>query len=131
MKIGIDAWLLAEKTIGIGRYIEELTVKLVKKSNNEFYLYSARPIVSKIRQQSNIKLRSKNFHSRLMRLIWSQTYLSYWASQDTDWIFSGVQLIGYHSFYRTIWPAFSLFMIWSGNMPVKPCAQSTDIWKKS
>lgn len=87
MKLGIDARLLSGPITGIGRYTEELTKELVKNSG-EFYLYSSRPIISESFQQKAV-IKTKNFHTRIGRMLWSQTYLPYWASYDKINVFWG------------------------------------------
>ena len=88
MRIGIDARLLSEPVTGIGRYTIELTKELVKKDGH-FFLYSARPFPIEQWQKDNVTVRSANFHRRSSKMLWSQTYLPYWASKDHLDVFWG------------------------------------------
>jgi len=88
MRVGVDARLLSEPATGIGRYTAELTKELVNKPS-KFYLYSARPVAVKHWQQDNVMVRSTNLHSRVSRMLWSQTCLPYWATKDHVDIFWG------------------------------------------
>jgi len=88
MKVGIDARLLAEPVTGIGRYTAELTGELVKQPGH-FFLYSARPIVVGDWRRANVTLRAARFRRRAGKMLWSQTYLPYWAAGDRVDVFWG------------------------------------------
>lgn len=88
MRIGIDARLLSEPVTGIGRYTFELIKELVKQ-DSIFFLYSPRPFSVEHFQRNNVTVRSNNFHSRISKMLWSQTYLPYWAGMDRLDVFWG------------------------------------------
>ncbi len=88
MRVGIDACLLSKSVTGIGRYTAELTSELVKKTG-DFHLYSAGSVSVGQWQQNNVIVRSNNFHRRLPRKLWLQTYLSFWATKDHLDVFWG------------------------------------------
>jgi len=88
MRVGIDARLLAEPVTGIGRYTAELTRELVKR-DGRFFLYSAQPVVVGDWRQSNVTVRAAGFRRRVGKMLWSQTYLPYWAARDHVDVFWG------------------------------------------
>lgn len=88
MRVGIDARLLSEPLTGIGRYTAELTRELVKKPG-QFFLYSAGPVAAEHYQQDNVMVRSANLHSRVSKMLWSQSCLPYWAARDHIDVFWG------------------------------------------
>lgn len=88
MRVGVDARLLAEPLTGIGRYTAELTKELIKQPG-EFCLYSAGPSSRIQWHQERAEVRSANFHARISKMLWSQTYLPYWALRDSVDIFWG------------------------------------------
>lgn len=88
IRIGIDARLLSGVVTGIGRYTFELTKELVKHNGN-FFLYSPSPFTTEPWDKDNITIRSANFHSRIAKMLWSQTYLPYWALKDRLDVFWG------------------------------------------
>jgi glycosyltransferase involved in cell wall biosynthesis len=88
MKIGIDARLLSEPVTGIGRYTVDLTRQLIKL-RGEFCLYTPGPAVVGQWLQGNTSIRSAEFSSRITKMIWSQSYLPYWAAKDRVDVFWG------------------------------------------
>lgn len=88
MRVGIDARLLSEQVTGIGRYTTELTRELIK-NECQYFLYSARPVERSQWQQTNATLRTANLNSRSGRMVWSQTWLPYWAWKDNLDVFWG------------------------------------------
>ncbi len=88
MRVGIDARLLSEQITGIGRYTAELIKELVIKPG-VFYLYTVRPGIDEQWRQDNVEIRSTNLHSRVSKMLWSQTCLPYWAARDHVDIFWG------------------------------------------
>ena len=88
IKVGIDACSLLEQMNGIKRSTEELISRLVL-SNNEFFLYSSRPIDLEKINRSKVTLRAKKFHNRLGKMIWSQTCLPYYLKKDNIDVFWG------------------------------------------
>ena len=88
MRVGIDARTLADQLTGIGRYTDEISKRLVSNPG-EFLLYSSGSIATDQWQQSHVKVKSAGAHSRLAEMVWSQTYLPYWASTDKLDVFWG------------------------------------------
>ena len=80
-RIGVDASLLSEQMTGIGRYTNEILSRLVA-SDHEWFLYSHRSLVVGEWEFDNVHLRTGNVPKRLLRMVWAQSVLPYWASKD-------------------------------------------------
>ena len=86
IKIGVDTRLLSEPTTGIGRYLFEVLSRMVL-DGHEWYLYSHRPIIIGNWSKKNIFVRNMNLRTRVLRMLWAQTILPYWANKDQIDIF--------------------------------------------
>lgn len=90
MHIGIDARLLSGPLTGIGRYTFELSKELAKHSDLKLSLYTSSEIDVDI--QKNLHpgfFRAGSRVNRFSKMIWSQTALPYWATQDQVDLFWG------------------------------------------
>ena len=88
MRVGIDARPLAEPITGIGRYVSELTSRLLTKPGN-INLYSARPIINHEWSRGNLSIYSAQCKSRLTSMLWAQSELPYRAAKDRVDVFFG------------------------------------------
>lgn len=90
MKVGVDARLLSRPRTGIGRYTYEMCKSLSKIENISLYLYSPAPITLDILDEISFKkYRSKTWENPLLRQLWGETYLPYWANEDEIDVFWG------------------------------------------
>lgn len=90
MKVGIDARLLSRPLTGIGRYTLEMCRALAKLENITLYLYSPAPIYAKFSlglESANI--RTGNWNNDLLRQLWSESLLPFWAKKDGVEVFWG------------------------------------------
>ncbi len=85
-RIGVDARLLAEPVTGIGRYLQEILSRLVKEGH-EWYLYSHKPIIIGNWKRENVRVKNLNIKGRVLRMLWAQTLLPFWAYKDNLDIF--------------------------------------------
>jgi glycosyltransferase involved in cell wall biosynthesis len=85
-RIGVDARLLAEPVTGIGRYLHEILSRLVNEGH-EWYLYSHKPIIIGNWKRENVRIKNLNINGRVLRMLWAQTILPYWAYRDNLDIF--------------------------------------------
>jgi glycosyltransferase involved in cell wall biosynthesis len=89
MKVGIDARLLTHKVTGIGRYTHELAKGFIELGE-EVVLYSPTKIYPDIAKSLNLGAnRYSRAYGRFPRMMWSQTMLPKWASEDKVDVFFG------------------------------------------
>ncbi|MDT7521975.1 glycosyltransferase family 1 protein [Rhodoferax sp. TBRC 17198] len=88
MRIGVDARLLSLPLTGIGRYTVEMLHALQLK-DAEWRLYSPMPPLCINTWNEKTCLRYGVADSRIARMIWSQTSLPKWASDDELDVFWG------------------------------------------
>jgi len=90
MHIGVDARLLSGPMTGIGRYTFELSKALLHHSSVGLSLYTPSPVNLATKHELQLGgFRSGFAGNRLLRMLWSQTTLPYWASQDRIDLFWG------------------------------------------
>jgi glycosyltransferase involved in cell wall biosynthesis len=84
MRIGVDVSPLSEPITGIGRYTLSLLEVMVLDKSHQWVLYSHRPLLHGNWSQSNIVVRAWNLPKwvRMLRMLWSQSLLPFWAKQD-------------------------------------------------
>lgn len=88
MKIGVDARLLSHPLMGIGRYTAEM-VRALKRQQAEIYLYTVGKPWESGWQDKRTILRVAAWRHRVLRMLWSQSLLPYWASHDAVDVFWG------------------------------------------
>lgn len=81
MRIGVDARLLTEPVMGIGRYTDEM-VRSLQRHEADFVLYTPSPPLERNYGAANVRVRAASAYGRFGRMLWSQTTLPYWAGQD-------------------------------------------------
>lgn len=90
MHIGVDARLLSGPLTGIGRYTFELSKALLHHSSLSLSLYTPSPVIASTKKELQPGcFRSGSAGNRLMRMLWSQTALPYWAKKDQIDLFWG------------------------------------------
>lgn len=90
MKIGIDARLLARPITGIGRYTLEMCRALSRVGGAELHLYTPSPIPEKLAPNLGAAcIKHADWHSGILRQLWSETYLPMWAKSDEVDVFWG------------------------------------------
>lgn len=83
MKIGVDARLLSRPLTGIGRYTLEMCRALCKAQGVSLYLYSPAPVCDEARAGlETAVIRTAAWDNGLLRLLWSESYLPWWAKRD-------------------------------------------------
>jgi len=82
MRIGVDARSLSSSITGIGRYTLELLSRITQDEENEWFIYSSRPLLSEIPSKKNVVVRTGNISNRWIRMFWYQAILPIWAAQD-------------------------------------------------
>jgi len=80
-RIGVDARQLSTQVSGIGRYNVEVLSRLVDMGH-EWFLYSHRPPVLGAWDRPNVYVRAADISDTYLRMLWSQTVMPWWASQD-------------------------------------------------
>ncbi len=80
-RIGVDARQLSTQVSGIGRYNAEVLSRLVDMGH-EWYLYSHRPLALGVWNSPNVHVRTAGISHTYLRMLWSQTVMPWWASQD-------------------------------------------------
>jgi glycosyltransferase involved in cell wall biosynthesis len=80
-RIGVDARQLSTQVSGIGRYNAEVLSRLVEMGH-EWYLYSHRPLLLGDWDRPNVYVRTAGISHIYLRMLWSQTVMPWWASQD-------------------------------------------------
>lgn len=80
-RIGVDARQLSTQVSGIGRYNAEMLSRLVDMGH-EWFLYSHRPLTLGSWDRSNVHVRTAGISHTYLRMLWSQTVMPWWASQD-------------------------------------------------
>ena len=80
-RIGVDARQLSTQVSGIGRYNAEVLSRLVEMGH-EWFLYSHRPLVLGDWDRPNVHVRTAGTSHTCLRMLWSQTVMPWWASQD-------------------------------------------------
>lgn len=80
-RIGVDARQLSTQVSGIGRYNAEVLSRLVEMGH-EWFLYSHRPLVLGDWDRPNVHVRTAGISHTYLRMLWSQTVMPWWASQD-------------------------------------------------
>lgn len=90
MKVGVDARLLSRPLTGIGRYTLEMCQALCKIESISLYLYSPSPIDDRVVSQlPNAKVKVANWNNGVLRQLWSESLLPFWANQDKVDVFWG------------------------------------------
>jgi glycosyltransferase involved in cell wall biosynthesis len=80
-RIGVDARQLSTQVSGIGRYNAEVLSRLVDMGH-EWFLYSHRPLSLGVWDRANVHVRTAGISHTYLRMLWSQTVMPWWASQD-------------------------------------------------
>ncbi len=80
-RIGVDARQLSTQVSGIGRYNAEVLSRLVEMGH-EWFLYSHRPLALGDWNRPNVQVRTAGISHTYLRMLWSQTVMPWWASQD-------------------------------------------------
>jgi glycosyltransferase involved in cell wall biosynthesis len=80
-RIGVDARQLSTQLSGIGRYNAEVLSRLVDMGH-EWFLYSHRPLSLGVWNRANVHVRTAGISHTYLRMLWSQTVMPRWASQD-------------------------------------------------
>jgi len=80
-RIGVDARQLSTQVSGVGRYNAEVLSRLVDLGN-EWFLYSHRPLTLLDWDRPNVHVRTAAISHTYLRMLWSQTVMPWWASQD-------------------------------------------------
>ena len=80
-RIGVDARQLSTQVAGIGRYNAEVLSRLVEMGH-EWFLYSHRPLTLGSWDRPNVHVRTAGISHTYLRMLWSQTVMPWWASQD-------------------------------------------------
>lgn len=80
-RIGLDARLLSEPVTGIGRYTFEMLTALTKR-DHEWVLFSHRPLIVGDWSQPNVQVRTSNLPGRVLRMVWAQSVLPWWAAAE-------------------------------------------------
>ena len=80
-RIGVDARQLSTQVSGIGRYNAEVLSRLVEMGH-EWFLYSHRPLVLGDWDRPNVLARTAGISHTYLRMLWSQSVMPWWASQD-------------------------------------------------
>jgi glycosyltransferase involved in cell wall biosynthesis len=80
-RIGIDARALSVEVSGIGRYNAEVLSRLVEMGH-EWFLYSNRPLTLGDWDRPNVRIRTAGISHAYLRMLWAQTVMPWWASQD-------------------------------------------------
>jgi len=80
-RIGVDARQLSTQISGIGRYNAEVLSRLVE-TGHDWYLYSHRPLLLGDWGRPNVFVRTYDTSHTYLRMLWSQTVMPWWASQD-------------------------------------------------
>lgn len=88
MKIGVDARLLSVPLMGIGRYTAEM-VRALKRQQAELCLYTVGKPWESDWEDKRTSLRVAAWRHRVLRMLWSQSLLPYWASRDAVDVFWG------------------------------------------
>ena len=88
MRIGVDARLLSVPLMGIGRYTAEM-VRALKRQQAELCLYTVGNLVESGWKDKRTSLRVAAWRNRMLRMLWSQSLLPYWASLDAVDVFWG------------------------------------------
>lgn len=80
-RIGVDARQLSTQVSGMGRYNAEVLSRLVDMGH-EWFLYSHRPLTLGSWDRPNVHVRTAGISHTYLRMLWSQTVMPWWASQD-------------------------------------------------
>jgi glycosyltransferase involved in cell wall biosynthesis len=80
-RIGVDARQLSTQVSGIGRYNFEVLSRLVEMGH-QWFLYSHRPLVLGDWDRPNVHVHTAGISHTYLRMLWSQTVMPWWASQD-------------------------------------------------
>ncbi len=90
MRIGVDARLLSRPLTGMGRYTLEMCRELLNIKNASLYIYSPAPLLTvHLEVMQGAVVRTKFWNNGVLRQIWSETYLPWWAKQDEIDVFWG------------------------------------------
>ena len=89
IKIGIDCLILRENGSGISRYIHEVTYAMAKYKCTIVVYYQDRKSIKFFNEFNNIIYRRCPFKSKLLRIIWFQTFLPFYIKQDNLDVFWG------------------------------------------
>jgi glycosyltransferase involved in cell wall biosynthesis len=90
IKVGVDVRILSRPITGIGRYTLEMCILLNKMPSISLYLYSPAPILQQYLPYLNQSvMRVNNLKSGLMRQLWGESVLPFWARQDEINVFWG------------------------------------------
>ena len=90
MKIGVDARLLSRPLIGISRYTLEMCRALSKVPNVSLHLYSPAPVRDDaLSGLESTTIRTGNCDNGVLRQLWSESYLPWWAKKDQVDVFWG------------------------------------------
>lgn len=88
MRVGIDARLLSVPVMGIGRYTAEM-VHALKRQEAELFLYTPNSPIETGWAGAHSQVRAAACRNRISRMLWSQSFLPYWAAQDQVDVFWG------------------------------------------
>lgn len=90
MKIGVDARLLSRPVMGIGRYTFEMCKALSKLEDVTLNLYSPSSFrTDVIFKNQKVNFRSMNLSNGVLRQIWTESCLPFWAMKDNVDVFWG------------------------------------------
>ena len=90
MRIGIDGRVLSNTLTGIGRYTEEVLMKLNMASNTRLFLYAPSPIGGHFSLNDKLPvIRVGACSNRMTNMLWSQSQLPFWAAKDEIDLFWG------------------------------------------
>jgi glycosyltransferase involved in cell wall biosynthesis len=88
MRIGVDARLLSVPLMGIGRYTAEM-VRALKRQQAELCLYTVGKPRESDWEDKRTSVRVSAWRHRVLRMLWSQSLLPYWAGRDDVDVFWG------------------------------------------
>lgn len=83
MNIAIDARPLSHNLTGIGRYLHQTIIEILKfDDKNHYFLYSDREIIPDFSDYKNVTIRTKNNTSSALSTIIAQIYFPIWSQKD-------------------------------------------------
>jgi glycosyltransferase involved in cell wall biosynthesis len=90
MRIGVDVRILVKPITGIGRYTLEMCRALSVIKNVSLHLYAPTPIsASALLGLERAVVRSGSIDNSLLTLLWSESWLPFWAKKDEIDVFWG------------------------------------------
>ena len=81
MLLGIDGRLLHETNHGISRYTAQ-SLHSLEEYPAQLYIYATSASENRQFQKDNISFKTLNLKSRLLKMLWAQTFLPYWVQKD-------------------------------------------------